>query len=1393
MVMNKSINAHSSDIFAEYAGSDRFNYLELPSLQLEDTKLIAADILGPTMELNEAEIQQLYDISNGNPLYTVELMYAILANEGRVDQPTVYTRTSKSLSTFSYDANGNVISTPTARSRDFRVYFNKSKRLEEVIYYKLDQLHAHAQVLLKAASVAVSNGRTFTLELIYFMLDQNELFPSTAPVMMRQTSIASSLTSTTIVDDEDDYDNAPVNNAPMAEEDSNHLAEQIIPFLIQYKIFIRVAQPRVQSSSASGIPNTPTAAPSTQTYALPPPRASRLMQEQYRLSQEERKQRQQHKAALERGRSQETGRRSQHFDFDSVANVTVDEYEEDDGDDDVVPDSVRGNKRADPPKTDDKTVASTPSASKTVVFYEFIAPIEQSTIYGLITDDQRKYFHERVASFYRESLLDIEAEAEEDDIVQVDLDLPPLPPTRSQNSSVPPALLGSFSRDRTNSTSNSVTFHPTVEHAPSPVPRDPLVTPGSNIDDLWILPGEDDTPSKMIKLKIAEGESPENLLEEAFHWEKANFLSTALRTYMRCAELEKQRENESGWISSLQHALRVYKTIEQEYNQGELPLMPNQKLPYPELIIKILLGQNTKDTDVVLYLKSIEKDMTHVWEIFEHDMDLIPLVCSLHLALADAYLLSWGTLGEIATMAGVALKLMLFLRYQDLFSFSSPGTHRRRNSHGGGPGFDHHSSHRNLHGSHYSLPHFHSVASMVSVTNPATPHGIAGISPSMMPQTMNMSFNYKDLFQTRSFRADPHHLISTLHIIHNTVMRYERPDDRDGTYYYYIAFKMGELIVDVNDETQNICLKAMKGLRGKDYLKVAETIAPLLADPPALITAKSAIRVQRYGVDLLPSIVSELAQSFFLTQEKHRFHELLEKPLYDTLLRLPHLPSVENSLLSLMVLLTYSEDFRLYRKMRSACKSMFVDRREQLVLIQGKFQEVVQCWARSFLALYALEDVPVPQRDRITLSGITTGMDIVEALFESVQPGADPEDREMTNVEVKSLLRYGATMESLALQMVCGLMLFVPKDGEATTSIQEGIPPISSPSKAAAGLHAIQESEHEHEMDCESTSAKVVSTKNIGSSGSSFHALPTPSKSDEGIVPDRASMMSRDNSFQSTSITEIEIPPLPYANVVAVEPPTAAHVDELFSRWWDRMFTDLYTLRYLHILNILNPLLLLCRLLTQHQPHLVLPNSEARILLFYARFKTEIIHVCKKHKYLVAMEKFIAVENIFVERRKDRGGRVRTMSSPCASDSNSNSDNFVSVQALGVASLEAENQGNAPSASPTAHNSSMGNLLDATAARASMQPRRLLNRRTFTPRSLQEIIRTVERKQPIASNSPPPPPGGASPIVPTPVSAAPPARGLPGGRPGLNRSGSNSWRKMQEAVASAAERDSEGK
>jgi hypothetical protein len=215
------------------------------------------------------------------------------------------------------------------------------------------------------------------------------------------------------------------------------------------------------------------------------------------------------------------------------------------------------------------------------------------------------------------------------------------------------------------------------------------------------------------------------------------------------------------------------------------------------------------------------------------------------------------------------------------------------------------------------------------------------------------------------------------------------------------------------------------------------------------------------------------------------------------------------------------------------------------------------------------------------------------------------------------------------------------------------------------------------------------------------------------------------------------------------------------------MFTDLYTLRYLHILNILNPLLLLSRVLTKHQTNLTLPYSEARILLFYARFKTEFVHVCKKHKYLVAMEKFLAMEALFVERRKQRGERVRSLSSPY-NDS--------------VVAQTSEPEEEPPSSTSTGATS--------TTFRPPIQSgKRITYRRTFTPRSLQEIIRTVEGKSsPVASNVVPPktpsttsPEESASTPSSSPSKLASSNRGIFAGRPPLLRStSSKTWKKTSE-------------
>lgn len=1289
--LNKnSIRQHSLatdkvGIFAEYTDTDRFNFIELPLLDPESTKQIARDILGDTTELSEAELRQLYDISNGNPLYTVELMYAVALSckkGGKMARkPPGEASSSPSAAVTTGNGTGSSASagesiSPT-RTRDFRALFSKSKRVEEVIYYRLDQLNADAQVLLKAASVAVSNGRTFSLELIYFMLNRDELF-SNGALSPRRSAGGS------FVNADNDVVNVSSSESLLNDDNNNgepHLIEQIIPYLINHHIFIRVSHTKVHQHQAG--------------VMLEPPKATPIMKEFERQSRMAR---------------QSTQKGAVTFDDIERVDAQYDEDEEDESDE---------WNRDRPSLAKPALSLKIKPPSKMVEYYEFIAPIEQSTIYGLITDDQRKYFHERVASFYRETLLDVDVAQ----LARGDGSSPSVPPPSSIPSSpYQPA-------------SPSVpAVHPTLMMTPpSTQQRKTLHHAGIATvgEALWIEAEAQETPSdqstnsqQKAKFQISERENPEDLREEGFHWEKANFWSTALRTYMRSAELEKERGNEVAWLQCLQYSLRVYKVIEQESFQNELPLMPNQKLPYPELILKVLLGQHMGDTDVVLYLKSIEQEMMHVWEVFEYDMDLIPLVFSLHLSLAGALTLSWATLGEIATMAGVALKLMFALRYLQVYNIghSTQRSIRRRSlssmtQHAQGGGLDtsgHHSNNsnqRHFHLHSHSASNHHMIHSQFLSSHALLAANAAVLqSPGSVYQhsSTGVSFNYRELFNTKNYKPDPHHLISTLHIIYNTVMRFERPEDRDGTYYYYIAFKVGEVAdVDVRDADQNACLSACYYLRHRDYEKAVERILPLLSDPTRLLQ-QSNDRVRRFGVDLLPSIASELAQHFFLTKQQHRFHEVLETPLYQTLMRLPHLPSVEISLLSILSLLVFSEDAALFRKIRMSYRESVTDRRDQMVLVQGKLQEMVNCWTRTFVSLYTPSTEQLDASDIIDWDTMTKGLEYAERLYDNIRPEIDPEDREMNSVEVKAIVRYGAAVESLALQMVCGLMTLLSKD-----EVIRAQPAGTNPGIAALGLTAIIEQDE---------------GENCGGN--------TPRPQSNSMSPTVAEIAGVTQSPGDTTEDTTVMP--------TIATFTAHFCDDLFSKWWDRMFLDVYTLRYLPLLNILNPLLLIARVLTTQQQHLQLPSTEARILLFFARFKTEILQICRKHSYVLAEEKFMQLEAMFVHRRAVQQHHQQVQQG-LAQSSNSNVKAVNSASSTSVPSL-------APSTSPAKAASLKLSLIETgsslsvpspiVTAAASVPPpapailsvSRSPNRRpglgeahrTFTPRSLQALIRAAD-------------------------------------------------------------------
>lgn len=147
--------AKTSDGFVE---CDRVHRIVLAPLESNAVMELVEGIFGAegyTIEDNSV-YERMLSISGGNPLYIYELCRAI------VDKASTTKRQRQSI--LSRSDFGALL-------KDFH-----TARVEEVIFYRFDQLTAQCQMILKMAAIACSGGSAFTVAMLQAMLaDRDQL------------------------------------------------------------------------------------------------------------------------------------------------------------------------------------------------------------------------------------------------------------------------------------------------------------------------------------------------------------------------------------------------------------------------------------------------------------------------------------------------------------------------------------------------------------------------------------------------------------------------------------------------------------------------------------------------------------------------------------------------------------------------------------------------------------------------------------------------------------------------------------------------------------------------------------------------------------------------------------------------------------------------------------------------------------------------------------------------------------------------------------------------------------------------------------------------------------------------------------------------------------------
>lgn len=140
-----------------FGSSPFFTKIKIPTLGLEATKSLALSVMssfGISSELDNRIFNQIYEVTKGNPLYAYEVSHSAGQKFSVTDSAMVMNSMMRT---------EHLISDVVEKFR--------SHRIEEVVYYRFDQLDSESQLVLKMASVVSSNGQPFNLAMLQFMAE----------------------------------------------------------------------------------------------------------------------------------------------------------------------------------------------------------------------------------------------------------------------------------------------------------------------------------------------------------------------------------------------------------------------------------------------------------------------------------------------------------------------------------------------------------------------------------------------------------------------------------------------------------------------------------------------------------------------------------------------------------------------------------------------------------------------------------------------------------------------------------------------------------------------------------------------------------------------------------------------------------------------------------------------------------------------------------------------------------------------------------------------------------------------------------------------------------------------------------------------------------------------
>lgn len=253
--------ASKFEFFKRFNDLNRFNCIILHPLDKESTISLAKAAYGA--ENLVLDPNQVFEASGGNPLYAVELVKSVQKKN---------------------------IASNAAQNINSNTKLNH--RIEEVICFRLDKLDFSLQIILKAAAVAASHNRTFSLQLVTYILINEK---SESRRMSNSYAVENSVHSSFHSDDP----SLPLFPENMVNDsETNFSVSEALLYLLKTGEFLQIST----------------------------------------------------------------------------------------DDKDFIPDNLTKEMIRDS-------------------WFEFQIPLEQATIYGLLVDEQKNYFHERVASYYLQNVI----------------------------------------------------------------------------------------------------------------------------------------------------------------------------------------------------------------------------------------------------------------------------------------------------------------------------------------------------------------------------------------------------------------------------------------------------------------------------------------------------------------------------------------------------------------------------------------------------------------------------------------------------------------------------------------------------------------------------------------------------------------------------------------------------------------------------------------------------------------------------------------------------------------------------------------------------------------------------------------------------------------------------